>query len=222
MVSRLKKKINFPFLSLLLSGGHTQLLIAKKYNKFEIIGETLDDALGEAFDKTSRLLGYGYPGGPIIEKLAFKGTNTNFFKLPKPLLKSNNFNFSFSGLKTSIRRITEKPLNKTLQYNLANEFQECITEILVAKCEKAINLFKKKMNLQSFILAGGVASNKFIRKKFDFLCKQHCIEFIVPEKKLCVDNATMIAWAGIERLNKIKKSDSLTMHPKPRWSLEDL
>ena len=222
LVSRLKKKINFPFLSLLLSGGHTQLLIAKKYNKFEIIGETLDDALGEAFDKTSRLLGYGYPGGPIIEKLALKGTNTNFFKLPKPLLKSDNFNFSFSGLKTSIRRITEKPLNKTLQYNLANEFQECITEILMAKCEKAINLFKKKMNLQSFILAGGVASNKFIRKKFDFLCKQHCIEFIVPEKNLCVDNATMIAWAGIERLKKIKKCDSLTMHPKPRWSLEDL
>ena len=169
MVSRLKKKINFPFLSLLLSGGHTQLLIAKKYNKFEIIGETLDDALGEAFDKTSRLLGYGYPGGPIIEKLALKGTNTNFFKLPKPLLKSDNFNFSFSGLKTSIRRITEKPLNKTLQYNLANEFQECITEILIAKCEKAINLFKKKMNLQSFILAGGVASNKFIRKNLIFM-----------------------------------------------------
>ena len=135
----MKKRINFPFLSLLLSGGHTQLLIAKKYNKFEVLGETLDDALGEAFDKTSKLLGYGYPGGPIIEKLALKGKNNNF-KLPKPLLKSDNFNFSFSGQKTSIRRIIEKPLNKTLQYNLVNEFRECITEILIAKCEKAIKL----------------------------------------------------------------------------------
>ena len=222
LITRMKKRINFPFLSLLLSGGHTQLLIAKKYNKFEVLGETLDDALGEAFDKTSKLLGYGYPGGPIIEKLALKGKNNNFFKLPKPLLKSDNLNFSFSGLKTSIRKITENSLNKTSQYNLANEFQECVTEILITKCEKAINLVKKKLNLKSFILAGGVASNKFIRKKFNLLCEKYSIDFIVPEKNLCIDNATMIAWAGIERLRKIKKCDSLTQHPKPRWSLEDL
>ena len=201
LVSRIKK-VNFPFLSLLLSGGHTQLLIAKDYNKFEVLGETLDDALGEAFDKTAKLLGYGYPGGPIIEKLATKEKNTNFFNLPKPLINSKNLNFSFSGLKTSVRKITERKLNKNLQCKLACEFQECVTEILISKCEKAINLTKKKIN--SFVLAGGVASNQFIRGKFNFLCKKHSIEFIVPEKKLCVDNAIMIAWAGLERLKKKK------------------
>ena len=136
--------------------------------------------MGEAFDKTAKLLGYGYPGGPIIEKLASKGKKSNFFKLPKPLLNSNNLNFSFSGLKTSIRKIAEKRLNKSLQCNLANEFQECVTEILITKCEKAINL--KKNNINSFVLAGGVASNKFIQEKFNFLCKKHSVEFIVPEK----------------------------------------
>ena len=222
LVSRMKKKINFPFICLLLSGGHTQILMAKDYNRFEIIGETLDDALGEAFDKTAKLLGYGYPGGPIIEKLASKEKSSNFFKLPKPLINSNNFNFSFSGLKTSIRKITEKPLNKSLKCRLAKEFQECITEILLMKSEKAINLFKKKKNITSFVLAGGVASNKFIREKLNFLCKKNSVEFIVPEKISCVDNAIMIAWAGIERLKNKRNSDSLNSNPMPRWSLEDL
>ena len=222
LVSRMKKKINFPFLSLLLSGGHTQLLVAKDYNKYEIIGETLDDALGEAFDKTAKSLDYGYPGGPIIEKLASEEKSSNFFKLPKPLINSKNLDFSFSGLKTSIRRITEKPLNKSLKSKLANEFQECVTDILLTKSEKAIKMIKKKMKLNTFVLAGGVASNKFIREKFSSLCNKYSIEFFVPEKKLCVDNAIMIAWAGIERLNKYKKSDSVDKHPKPRWSLENL
>ena len=222
LVSRMKKKIDFPFICLLLSGGHTQILIAKNYNKFEIIGETLDDALGEAFDKTAKLLGYGYPGGPIIEKLASKEKNSNFFKLPEPLLNSKNLNFSFSGLKTSIRKITEKPLDESLRRKLANEFQECITKILLIKSEKAINLVKKKKDITSFVLAGGVASNKFIREKLNFLCKKNSVEFIVPEKKLCVDNAIMIAWAGIERLRKKTNADSLSDNPKPRWSLENL
>jgi N6-L-threonylcarbamoyladenine synthase len=222
LITRMNQKIRFPFLSLLLSGGHTQLLVVKAYNKFEIIGETLDDALGEAFDKTAKLLGYGYPGGPIIEKLALKEKSKNFFKLPKPLLNSKNLDFSFSGLKTSIRKIAEKPLNKSLKCKLANEFQECITEILLTKCEKAINLTKKEMDISSFVLAGGVASNKFIREKFNLLCDKHSIEFIVPKKNLCVDNATMIAWAGIERLKKKKSSDPVNEHPKPRWSVENL
>ena len=221
LVTRMKKKKNFPFLALLLSGGHTQLLIAKAFNKFQIIGETLDDALGEAFDKTAKVLGYDYPGGPIIEKLASKGKRKDFFKLPKPLLHSKDLNFSFSGLKTSVRKIAEKKLDKSQQCNLAFEFQDCVTEILISKSEKAI-ILEKKNNINSFILAGGVASNNFIRERFSLLCQKHSVEFIVPEKKLCVDNAIMIAWAGIEKLKNKKISDSHDKKPKPEWSLEDL
>ena len=222
LVTRMKQKVKFPFLCLLVSGGHTQLLLVKKYNDFELIGETLDDALGEAFDKVAKLLGYSYPGGPIIEKLASKAKKKANFNLPEPLIHNNNFNFSFSGIKTATRKIIKNSFDKRLKNELAKNFQDCVTNCLITKCSKAIDLYKNKNKIKSFVLAGGVASNKFIRDKFINLCDKKFIQFIVPEQNLCVDNATMIAWAGIERLQIKKKGDTLDFEPKPRWALENL
>jgi len=222
LVARMKNKIDFPFLCLLVSGGHTQILLVKNYNAFEILGETLDDALGEAFDKTAKLLGYGYPGGPVIEKLASQKKKSNIFDLPKPLKNSKNFDFSFSGLKTSVRKIIENSDKKKIEKDLANDFQVCVTEILTSKLEKAIIYTKNKINLSTLVLAGGVASNDYIRNEFESMCKKNFINLIVPEKNLCVDNATMIAWAAIERLSHSKFSDPFNEKPKPRWSLETI
>ena len=222
LVTRMKQKVKFPFLCLLVSGGHTQLLLVRKFNDFELIGETLDDALGEAFDKVAKLLGYSYPGGPIIEKLASKAKKNVNFNLPEPLIYNDNFNFSFSGIKTATRKIINNSFDKRLKNELARNFQDCVTNCLITKCSKAIDLYKKKEKISSFVLAGGVASNKFIRNKFMNLCDKKLIQFIVPEQNLCVDNATMIAWAAIERLQIKKKSDILDFEPKPRWALENL
>ena len=222
LVTRMKQKVNFPFLCLLVSGGHTQLLLVRKYNNFELIGETLDDALGEAFDKVAKLMGYSYPGGPIIEKLASKANREVNFNLPEPLINTNNFNFSFSGIKTAARKIINNSFEKKLTNEFAKNFQDCVTNCLITKCSQAIDLYKKKEKINSFVLAGGVASNKFIRKKFTSLCSKKLVQFIVPEQDLCVDNATMIAWAAIERLQINKKSDILDFEPKPRWALENL
>ena len=222
LVTRMNKEISFPFLCLLVSGGHTQILIAKKYNDFQILGETLDDALGEAFDKVAKLLGYSYPGGPIIEKLAKKDKKKIDFRLPKPLINSDDMNFSFSGIKTAVRMVLDNSFEKKNEGSLAKNFQDSVTECLLVKCEKAMKHFKKKFNSGSFILAGGVASNNYIRKKLNRLCYKMSMEFIVPEQKMCMDNATMIAWAAIERLQNSKKGDSLEISPRPRWSLDNL
>ena len=222
LVSRMKKKIKFPFLCLLVSGGHTQILIALDFNKFKLIGETLDDALGEAFDKTAKIMGFEYPGGPIIEKLALKSKKKNFFKLPRPLINHKNCDFSFSGLKTSVRRIFENKFKESLKNDLAYEFQNSVTECLLVKTERAIKLFKKSYGTGALIFSGGVASNKFIRSKLKLLCEKLMVEFVVPESSLCIDNATMIAWTGIEKLQNGETGDSLDFSPKPRWGLEGL
>ncbi len=223
LVSRMEKKISFPFLCLLVSGGHTQILIAKSYKKFILLGETLDDALGEAFDKTAKILGLDYPGGPLLEKLALKSSNVQEkFNLPRPLINEKSFNFSFSGLKTAIRRVVQNGINEDEKSDLANEFQLCITDCLIAKIEKAIAFFKNKFDNNYFVLAGGVASNNFVREKLQKLCKKKKMSFYVPKPKLCVDNATMIAWTGIEKLLNGEKGDSLQFSPRPRWGLEKL
>ena len=222
LVSRMKREIKFPFLCLLVSGGHTQLLFALDFNKFKLIGETLDDALGEAFDKTAKVMGFDYPGGPIIERLALKSKKKNVFKLPRPLLSEKNCDFSFSGLKTSVRRIIEKGVKQDLKNDLAYEFQNSVTECLLIKTERAINLFRKNYGRGGLVFSGGVASNKFIRSKLKRLCGKLMIEFIVPESGLCVDNATMIAWTGIEKLKNGEVGDPLNISPKPRWDLHTL
>ncbi len=222
LVSRMKKKINFPFLCLLVSGGHCQIILAKNFNKFKIIGETLDDAVGEVFDKTSRILGYGYPGGPIIENLAKKGKGKYNFKLPKPLLNKKTFHLSFSGLKTSVRRLVEKGLSNNQKADLAREFQRVITECLLRKVELSIINLRKKYKINDFILSGGVASNYFLRSQFKKMCDREKISFFAPDKNLCLDNATMIAWAGLEMLMNGKKGNRVHLPPKPKWRIDKL
>ena len=217
----MSRVIDFPFICLLVSGGHCQILLAKDYNKFKVIGETLDDAVGEAYDKIAKILGYDYPGGPIIEKLALKCNGKYHFNLPKPLIKDKSKNLSFSGLKTAVRRIIEKGISKEQKFDLANEFQTVICECLINKVELAINSLKDINKINNFILTGGVASNLFIRRKFKLLCKKKGLSFIAPEKKLCTDNATMIAWAGHEILNRRKKAVILVclLNPGGDWIL---
>lgn len=222
LVSRMDYELFFPFLVLLISGGHTQLLIAKKFNKFELLGESIDDALGEAFDKTAKLYGLKYPGGPEIEKYALKHSKKNTFKLPKPLFKKNNLDFSFSGLKTAIRRIIESGITQEQKYNLAYDFQFTVLECLKNRCGKAMELFKENYGNGHFILSGGVASNQFLREGLKSLSKKKGMEFFSPKPELCVDNATMVAWAGIEKLLCNSKFNDIEMLPSPRWPLVEL
>ena len=207
---------------LLISGGHTQFLEVKGVNNYKRLGTTIDDALGEAFDKTAKLLGLDYPGGPELEKLAMKGNGYKKYDLPLPLASKDDFNFSFSGLKTSIRRIVQNEFKECDKFDLALSFHESVSNCLAIKVQKAIKFFKKKYDEGFFVISGGVASNKFIRKKLKTLCQQENIKFYVPAPRLCVDNATMVAWSGIERFVNGDKGDSLSIHPKPRWSLAEL
>ena len=222
LVSRMSENISYPFIVLLISGGHTQLLIVESYNRFQLLGESIDDAVGEAFDKTAKLLGLNYPGGPEIEKLAKKASKVGVFNLPKPMFKKKNLNFSFSGLKTAVRRIIENGISQEQKYNLAYDFQDTVLECLKDRCEKGIDIFKKKFGTGSFLISGGVASNMYIRDGMRKLAKKKGVLFHVPDPKLCVDNASMIAWAGIEKLRSTQKSDPINTLPKPRWSLNDL
>jgi len=217
---KINKKIEFPYLLLLISGGHTQFLQVNGVNKYKRLGTTIDDALGEAFDKTAKLLGIEFPGGPKIEEWAKKG-NENYFKLPKPILKTGGCNLSFAGLKTAVLRISKKLKNKKEKYHLAASFQKTINEILYEKTRVAMKEFlKNKKNRQNtFVIAGGVASNLSIRENLTKLAKEKNFTSIFPPINLCSDNAAMIAWAGIERY-KINLIDNLEFPSKARWPLD--
>ena len=217
----LEKKIEFPYLLLLISGGHTQYLIVKDVNNYEQLGTTIDDALGEAFDKTAKMLELGYPGGPNVEKFSKYG-DKNFFKLPEPIINKAGCNLSFAGLKTAVLRESKK-INgdKQLRYNLAASFQNTVNKILYKKTEIAIQKFKEKTQIEKvrLIVAGGVAANNSIRKNLSNLGQKLNFETIYPDLKFCGDNAAMIAWAGIKRFNN-KLSDSLNISAKSRWPLD--
>ena len=214
------KKINFPYLLLLISGGHTQFLEVKGVNNYNRLGTTIDDAVGEAFDKTAKLLGIEFPGGPKIEEFAKKG-DENYFKLPKPIIHKGGCNLSFAGLKTAVLRISKKIKNNEEKYHLAASFQKTIEDILYEKSKFAMNLFEENYNNEknTFVIAGGVASNNNIRKKLINLSIQNNFEPVFPPINLCSDNAAMIAWAGIERF-KINAIDNLEFPSKARWPLD--
>ena len=218
----LEKKIEYPYLLLLVSGGHTEFTIINKFNNYKRIGTTLDDALGEAFDKTARLLNLGYPGGPEIEKIAKDG-NENKFKLPKPLIHEKNCHFSFSGLKSSIAQTVHKnKINLKFKKDMAASFQKTIVDILSIKTEKAIEIFKKTTRRKSratIVIAGGVAANQYLRASLKKLEKNNDCEFFFPSIKLCTDNGAMIALAGLERYER-KLFNKLTFKPRPRWPLD--
>ena len=217
---KINKKIKFPYLLLLISGGHTQFLEVKGVNDYKRLGTTIDDALGEAFDKTAKLLGIEFPGGPQIEEWAKKG-DKNYFELPKPILKKGGCNLSFAGLKTAVLRTSKKLKSQKEKYNLAASFQKTINEILYEKTKVAMGEFlKNKENKEKFfVIAGGVAANLKIRENLIKLSKEKKFFPIFPPVNLCSDNAAMIAWAGIERY-KINLIDNLEFPSKARWPLD--
>ncbi len=217
----LQEKIEFPYLLLLISGGHTQFLIVKDVNKYEQLGTTIDDALGEAFDKTAKMLDLGYPGGPNVEKFAKLGIKDSF-KLPEPIINKAGCNLSFAGLKTAVLRESKKINDKKkLKYDLAASFQNTINKILYKKTRVAIDMFRQKTKKENFqlIVAGGVAANKSIRDNLSKLSKEMSFKTIYPDKKFCGDNAAMIAWAGIKRFKK-NLIDNINVSAKSRWPLD--
>ena len=217
----LNEKIKFPYLLLLISGGHSQYLIVKDVNEYEQLGTTIDDALGEAFDKTAKMLDLGYPGGPNVEKFSKEG-DENFYKLPEPIINKAGCNLSFAGLKTAVLRESKKINGDVkLKYNLAASFQKTINKILYKKTKIAVEMFKKKTKKENFqlIVAGGVAANKTIRENLTQLSNEMNFKIIYPDLKFCGDNASMIAWAGIQRFKK-DLIDDLNITAKSRWPLD--
>ena len=218
---KLNSKINYPYLLLLISGGHTQYLCVEELGKYKRLGTTIDDAVGEAFDKTAKLLGIEFPGGPQIEVLAKKGDPSKF-DLPKPIINKGGCNLSFAGLKTAVLRITKKIQTKQDKYDLAASFQKTIEEILYKKTKVAFREFKKinKSKKNLFVIAGGVAANKKIRVSLEALSKEEKFESVFPPINLCSDNAAMIAMVGLEKFKK-KQFNNLDFSPKPRWQLDE-
>ena len=219
----IENKISFPYLLLLISGGHSQYLIIKGINDYEQIGTTIDDAVGEAFDKTAKILDLGYPGGPKVEKFAKLG-DKNSYNLPKPIINRGGCNLSLAGLKTAVlRKSKEINLDSDKEkYNLAASFQYTINKILVEKTKVAMKMFREKMSdrqsSKTFVVAGGVAANEIIRKDLIDLSKKMNFKPIFPSKEFCGDNAAMIAWAGIKRFKKKLLSSNIPV--KSRWPLD--
>ena len=216
--------LSFPYLLLLISGGHCQLLRVKDVGHYEMLGTTLDDAVGEAFDKTAKLLGLGYPGGPAVEAAAQKG-NPQRFSFPHPLKGREGCDFSFSGLKTAVRQAYDAipaPSDRDIS-DIAASFQATVADVLKDRCTNAMTVFKQSSPAEPhrFVVAGGVAANQSLRAMFAQLCADHEFDLTVPPAPLCTDNAAMIAWAGVERLQK-GWTDELDVIPKARWPLATL
>ena len=218
---KLNSNLDYPYLLLLISGGHSQFLKVKGLGKYKRLGTTIDDALGEAFDKTAKLLGVEFPGGPQIEVLAEKG-DPNKYELPKPIFNKGGCNLSFAGLKTAILKITKSIKTEKEKFDLAASFQKTIEEILYKKTKIAFNEFEKQNNIREkvFVVAGGVAANKKIRSMLISLCEEKNYESIFPPIEFCGDNAAMIAMVGLEKY-KLKLFDKLDHPAKPRWSLDE-
>lgn len=224
---RLGHDLAFPYLLLLVSGGHCQLLIVEDVGMYHRLGSTIDDAAGEAFDKTAKLLGLGYPGGPALEKAALAGDPTRF-SLPRPLLGQDTCNFSFSGLKTAVRRQAEKleseqgGLYRQDIHDLAAATQMAIGDCLIDRTERAVALYLADMRpaTPSLVVAGGVAANKALRARLAELADNREMAFIAPPLWLCTDNGAMIAWAGVERF-RLGQRDGLDIPARPRWPLDE-
>lgn len=207
----------FPHLCLLVSGGHTMLIHVKGVGEYQIIGETLDDAAGEAFDKAAKIMGLGYPGGKIIDNLAKNGDKSRF-NFPRPLNKKDNFDFSFSGIKTHTLQVWNSTDKSDVdKSDLAACLQKCVIDSLVNKAENAL----KHFNLECLVIAGGVSANSYLRERIKGL--QHSYKVYMPKLEYCMDNAAMIAMAALLRIkaNKVYVEDE-SISPVSRWSLEDL
>ena len=219
LTARLTDDVPFPFLLLLVSGGHCQFLAVEGVGQYRRLGGTMDDALGETFDKTAKLLGLGYPGGPAVEQLAKKG-DERAFTFPIPMKGRNGCDLSFSGLKTAVRtKVKEMETAHTLtekqKADICASFQYTVTESLL---ERTANAIAAASHYKHFVLAGGVAANQYIRSKLQPLVSQHGMAFVAPPIALCTDNAAMIAWAGLEKF-RLGHTNTLDFEPRARWPL---
>ncbi len=211
------QEIKMPFICLLVSGGHSMIVDVVEKGDYKIIGQSQDDAVGEAFDKVAKLLGLPYPGGPYIEKLATEG-DPNSYDFPRPMIHSDNLDMSLSGLKTSVLYKVQKIINldHNKKANIAASFQKAVSDLLVAKITKAV----KEINRKDVIIAGGVAANKFIRSEFKKLEDLLGIKVYYPDLKYCGDNASMIAFVG--SMMNAKKRGKNTSQVRARWPLDEL
>jgi N6-L-threonylcarbamoyladenine synthase len=218
---KLNLELNYPYLLLLISGGHSQFLNVHGLGKYKRLGTTIDDALGEAFDKTAKLLGIDFPGGPQVEILAKKG-DPNKYDLPKPIFNKGGCNLSFAGLKTAILKIAKNIKTDQEKFDLAASFQRTIEKILYKKTQIAFSEFEKQNTTEEkiFVVAGGVAANKNIRSMLINLCNEKNYKNIFPDIELCGDNAAMIAMVGLEKF-KLKQFSHLDYPAKPRWPLDE-
>lgn len=211
----------FPFVALLVSGGHTQLMRVDGVGQYQLLGESIDDAAGEAFDKSAKLLGLGYPGGPALSRLAQAG-DAKAFALPRPLLHSGDLDFSFAGLKTAVLTQAKKlgPALDARRADLAASTQAAIVEVLVKKTLKAL----QHTGLQRVVVAGGVGANMLLRQQLDAACAQRRVRVHYPELHLCTDNGAMIAMAAAMRLQSGREAASAhyAFDVKPRWPLDSL
>lgn len=222
LTARLTDNLEFPYLLLLVSGGHTQFLAVEGVGRYRRIGATIDDALGEAFDKAAKLLGLPYPGGPAVEAAAKHG-DPKRFALPRPLIDRPGADFSFSGLKTALRLAAEAvaPLSDQDVANLCVSFQAAVTEIVANRATNAIRIFTASQPSPGvLVVAGGVAANEAIRTALHAEATRSGFRFVAPPAHLCADNAAMIAWAGAERL-ALGLTDSLAFAARPRWPLDE-
>ncbi|MEM1377367.1 MAG: tRNA (adenosine(37)-N6)-threonylcarbamoyltransferase complex transferase subunit TsaD [Pseudomonadota bacterium] len=224
LTARLTDGVDFPYLLLLVSGGHTQILLVKGVGEYERWATTIDDALGEAFDKTAKLLGLPYPGGPAVEEMAALG-NADRFLFPRPLKGDRRLDFSFSGLKSAVRKEALKlePLSQNDSTDLCASFQSAVTDVLRDRISRALSRFVE-MDIEespTLVVAGGVAANKALRAMIQETCDQHDARFIAPPLNLCTDNAAMIAWAAIERLRD-GSANTNDIKPRPRWPLDQV
>jgi N6-L-threonylcarbamoyladenine synthase len=227
LTARLTDDLAFPYLLLLVSGGHCQLLLVEGVGRYRRLGTTLDDAVGEAFDKAAKLLDLGYPGGPAIERAAARATAAGRsseearrrFDLPRPMVGRPGCDFSFSGLKTALRQRVAAlaPLNESARDELAAAFQSSVIDSLVDRCESAMRLVQDAS--RTLVVAGGVAANAALRNALDIAAARHGFRLVAPPLRLCTDNGAMIAWAGIERL-RLSLVDGLDFAPRPRWPLD--
>lgn len=220
---RLTEGLPYPYLLLLVSGGHCQLVAVEGLGRYRTYGTTLDDAAGEAFDKTAKLLGLPYPGGPAVERLARAGDPARF-ALPRPLLGRPGFDFSFAGLKTAVRQAAEAlpPGDAQARADLAASFQAAVAAVLADRARRALARFKTETGAAGpLVVAGGVAANSHLRAALAATAEAAGSRLVAPPPALCTDNAAMIAWAGLERLAAGQR-DPLDLPARPRWPLQEL
>ncbi len=221
LTARLTDNVAFPYLLLLASGGHTQILAVKGVGDYDRLGTTMDDAIGEAFDKTAKVLGLPYPGGPALEAAA-RGGDPLRFALPRPMLGRPTADFSLSGLKTATRLAAQSiaPLRPSDVADLSASFQAAIVDVVEDRIRVGLRLFRERAGAaQALVIAGGVAANEAIRQALARFCAQSGLRLVAPPQSLCTDNGAMIDWAGIERL-RLGLTDDLSVAARPRWPLD--